>query len=61
MASRAKIVLVIGKAKAPMTMDRITPSRATEKPPANTPTIDMATPNAFLASAISVFENPRSR
>ncbi|MNE63942.1 hypothetical protein D3C80_1593230 [compost metagenome] len=60
-ASQAKTRLDTGLMKAPMTMVRIRPRRATDQPPTKTPTVVAMTPKTLRTSASSVLVNPRSR
>src|SRR5688572_2201863 len=59
--SQIKTRLLRGPANAPMSKERMSPSRATAIPPANTPNMDAATPKIFRTSATSLRVNPRSR
>jgi len=53
-------MLDTGLMKAPITIVRIRPSRATENPPIITPTLVATTPNTLRTSAISIRVKPRS-
>jgi len=59
-ASQAKTRFDTGLMKAPTTMVRIKPKRATDQPPMKTPSDMATTPNSFRTSPISIRLNPRS-